>query len=43
MLKHTGLLVKKVKIVLDIQALFKEKITFLGREVNKVPCFIGAT
>ena len=32
---------KKVKIVLDMQAHFEEKITFFGRKVNKVPCIIG--
>ena len=42
MQKHNGLLGKKVKIVLDIQVHFEEKITFLARKVNKVPCFIGA-
>ena len=40
--KHTGLLGKKVKIMLDMQAHFEEKITFFGRKVNKVPCFIFA-
>ena len=32
---------KKVKIVLDMQAHFEGKITFFGRNVNKVPCIIG--
>ena len=32
---------KKVKIVLDMQAHFEEKITFFGRKVNKVPCIMG--
>ena len=40
MLKHTGLLGKKVKIVLDMLAHFEEKIIFFGRKVNKVPCII---
>ena len=36
--KHTGLLGKKVKIVLDIQAHFEEKITFfLGKKSIKCP------
>ena len=34
-LKQTGLLGKKVKKVLDIQADFEEKITFFVRKVNK--------
>ena len=33
---------KKVKIVLDMQAHFEEKITFFGSTVNKVPCIIRA-
>ena len=33
---------KRVKIVLDMQAYFEERITFFGRKVNKVPCIIGA-
>ena len=40
--KHTGLFCKKVKIVLDMQAHFEEKIKFFGRKVNKVPCIIFA-
>ena len=35
-LKQTGLLGKKVKKVLDIQAHFEEKITFFVRKVNKL-------
>ena len=39
--KNNGLLGKKVKIVLHMQAHFKEKITSFGRQVNKVPCIKG--
>ena len=35
MWKHTGLLSKKVKIVLDIQAHFEEKITFFWEKREK--------
>ena len=35
--KHTGLLGKKVNIVLDMQPHFEKKITFLGKKSIKCP------
>ena len=40
--KTTMVMAKKVKLVLDMQAHFEEKITFFDRKVNKVICSIVA-